>query len=298
MQMTTLRILLASAALATAAATSYSQEPPPQVTVTPISGPLYLLQGRGGNVVASVGADGVLIVDSDYSEYAPAHQAAIAELAGKDDAPRFLLNTHWHFDHTGGNALFGEHGTVVIAHENIRQRMSTVQKIAAFDMTLEPSPKPALPVVTYADAIALHFNGDDIEVQHYPSGHTDGDSVLFFAAENVVHMGDTFFFDRLPFIDLSSGGNALGLIANIEAVLARIDDNTVVVPGHGALTDKAGLARYHQMLVTTAQQITQALQQGMSVEQIAAQGLGEQWRSWGEGFINEEAYIGFVAASL
>ncbi|KZX51335.1 hypothetical protein A3709_10990 [Halioglobus sp. HI00S01] len=274
-----------------------AEEAPPEVTVTPIAGPLYFLQGRGGNVVASVGEDGALIIDSDYEAYAPAHQAAVAELAGGEGAPRFLLNTHWHFDHTGGNAFFGERGSVIVAHENIYQRMSTKQNIKALGRVTEPSPKPALPVVTYGDAIAMHFNGDTIEVQHYPTSHTDGDSIMFFAAENVVHMGDTFFYDRFPFVDISSGGNAFGLIKTIETVLARIDDKTVVVPGHGPLTDKAGLARYHNMLVTTTGQITAMLDDGMSVTDIAAKGLGDEWDSWGSGFIDEGRFITFVAGS-
>lgn len=274
------------------------ENPDPQVTVTPIKGPLYLLKGRGGNVVASVGEDGILLVDSDYGEYASAHMEKAGELAGGADAPRFLLNTHWHFDHTGGNNFFGERGAVIIAHENVRARMSTRQEIKRLDRVIEPSPKPALPVVTYGDSVALHFNGDDIEVQHYPRGHTDGDSVVFFAAQNVVHMGDHLFAERFPFVDVGSGGNVFGFIANIAAVLERIDDQTVVVPGHGAITDKRGLAAYHQMLVVTSGQVKAALDRGMTVEQIAGQGLGDEWDSWGSGFINETAWISFIAESL
>lgn len=270
----------------------------PEVRVTPIKGPLYLFQGRGGNVVASIGDDGVLIVDSDYGEFAPAHYQAAAKLAGDNVAPRFVLNTHWHFDHTGGNNFFGERGSVIIAHENIRKRMSTRQEMKALQRVIEPSPAPALPVVTYADAVALHFNGDDIEVQHYPSGHTDGDSVVFFAAENVVHMGDHVFAERFPFVDIGSGGNVFGLIDNIAAVLARIDAQTVVVPGHGAITDKAGLTDYHRMLVTTSGQVRAALDSGKSVEEITAAGLGDEWDSWGTGFINEASWISFIAGSL
>lgn len=274
------------------------ETPDPEVTVTPIKGPLYLFQGRGGNVVASIGEDGILLVDSDYGEYAPAHAQQARELAGSDDAPRFLLNTHWHFDHTGGNNFFGERGSVIIAHENVRERMSTGQEMKSLDRVIEPSPKPALPVVTYGDAVALHFNGDDIEVQHYPSGHTDGDSVVFFAAQNVVHMGDHLFAKRFPFVDLGSGGNVFGYIENVAAVLARIDDNTVVVPGHGAITDKQGLAAYHDMLVTTSGQVRAALQSGKTLEQVTEQGLGQEWASWGSGFINEAGWISFIAGSL
>lgn len=289
---------LSLAALASTHSLAQEAAPEVEVKVTPIAGPLYLLQGRGGNIVASVGEDGALIVDSDYANYAPAHQAAVAELTGSDAAPKFLLNTHWHFDHTGGNNFFGERGSVIIAHQNIRSRMSTRQDMKALGRVVEPSPKPALPVVTYGDSIALHFNGDDIQVEHFPTGHTDGDSILFFAAENVVHMGDTFFFDRFPFVDIGSGGNAFGLIANIEAILTRIDDDTAVVPGHGPLTDKEGLARYHNMLVTTSSLVVAKLEEGMPIERITEDGLGDEWDSWGAGFIDEATYISFIAGSL
>ena len=269
----------------------------PEVQATPIKGPLYFFQGRGGNVVASIGEDGVLLVDADYAAYAPAHAAKARELSGNEAAPRFVLNTHWHFDHTEGNNFFGEQGSVIVAHENVRQRMSSGQTIEAFNRVIEPSPKVALPVVTYGNSLALHFNGDDIEVQHYARGHTDGDSVVFFAAENVVHMGDLVFAKRFPFVDISSGGNVFGAIDSIAAVLERIDDQTVVVPGHGAMTDKAGLAAYHEMLVATSGQVTAALEAGKSLEEITANGLGDQWESWGSGFIKEANWISFIASS-
>lgn len=273
-------------------------EDAPSVKTTPLKGSLYLLQGRGGNVVASVGDDGILIIDDDYTNYAAAYQDALDELAGDDATPRFLINTHWHFDHTGGNTYWGERGAVIVAHDNVRERMSTRQEMKAFNRVMEPSPKAALPVVTYGDSLALHFNNDDVEVQHFPTGHTDGDSIVFFAAENVVHMGDHFFKDRFPFVDLGSGGNALGFAGNIGSVLSRIDDNTVVVPGHGDIADKEDLQRYHDMLTTTIALVRAGLDEGKSVEQIAAEGLGEEWVSWGSGFINEQAWISFIAGSL
>ena len=270
----------------------------PAVTVTPIKGPLYALMGRGGMVVASVGDDGVLLVDANYRESAPAYDEQIRALAGDEAVPRFVVNTHWHLDHTGGNLFFAERGSVIIAHENIRVRMSTRQEMKRRNRVIEASPGPALPVVTYGDSVALHFNGDDIEVQHYPRGHTDGDSVVYFAAENVVHMGDLVFANRFPFVDIDSGGNVFGAIDNIAAVIARIDDQTVVVPGHGAITDKAGLADYHRMLVTTSNQVKEALAGGQSIEEITAAGLGDEWDSWGTGFIDEAAWIRSIADSL
>ncbi len=267
-----------------------------KVTVSPIKGNLHLLQGQGGNIVASVGDDGILIVDSDYQEYAPAYLQAMENLGG--DHPAFLINTHWHFDHVGGNAQWGEKGSIIVAHRNVRNRMSTRQEMKAFDRVVEPSPKPAWPIVTFADSMALHFNGDDIEVQHFPAGHTDGDSVVFFTGENVVHMGDHFFKDRFPFVDMGSGGSVPGYLANQEAVLQKLDADTVVVPGHGSLADRDDLARSAAMIRGTRAEVKAMLDKGMTEQQILDQGLDAQWAEWGSGFINEEYWIRFLLASF
>jgi len=265
------------------------------VSVTPLKGPLYMLKGRGGNVVASVGTDGTLIIDDDYPHYAPAYEKALLAL-GMEGAPRFVLNTHWHGDHTGSNNFWGERGAAIIAHNNVLQRMSIRQEMKAIDRVVEASPRAALPVVTFEQSLALHFNGDDIEIQHYPRGHTDGDSVLFFSKENVVHMGDHFFNGSFPFVDIGSGGNVKSYAANVKSILDRIDDKTIVVPGHGALANKADLVRFHTMIVSTSTVVESRLAKGMTKEAIVEQGLGDEWASWGKGFINEAAWISFIAA--
>ena len=275
-----------------------AEEAAPEVKVTEIKAGLYLLQGRGGNVVASVGDDGVLMVDDDYAELQAAYRSALDELAGEGSIPRYLLNTHWHFDHVGNNAYWGGQGTVILAHTNVRARMSTRQEMKAFDRVVEPSPAPALPVVTYDDSIALHINGLDVEVKHFPRGHTDGDSMVFFPSLNVVHTGDHYFFDRFPFVDLGSGGDVRGYATNVGELLAIIDDQSIVVPGHGPLATKADLQRYHDMLVATTDLIGQWLEEGMPVDAIIERGLGEQWQPWGAGFIDEATWIRTVAASL
>lgn len=272
----------------------------PEVSVTPLKGALYLLQGRGGNVVASLGEDGILIIDDDYAQYASAYQQALNNLRpGSEDAqtPSFVINTHWHGDHTGSNGFWAERGSVIVAHNNVRLRMSSRQEMKALGTVVEASPPSALPVVTYGDSLVLHFNGDEIEVQHFPRGHTDGDSAVFFSKENVVHMGDHFFKDAFPFIDLGSGGSVAGYLANIETLLTRVDSSTVIVPGHGAVANKADLERYHEMLSATTGAVKAALASGLSLAQVIEQGLGDKWSSWGQGFINEEMWISTLAAS-
>ena len=267
----------------------------PEVNTIPITDSLYLLQGRGGNVVAFMGDDGVLLIDNDYANYRPAYQAALAKLGNAE--ARFVINTHWHGDHTGGNAGWAESGSVILAHDNVRQRLSTRQVNEFFGRTTEASPAAAWPLVTYADSLALHINGDTLEVQHYPAGHTDGDSVVFFIGANVVHMGDHYFKDRFPFVDLASGGSIDGFIDNIAALLKRVDGKTVIVPGHGALAKRGDLQRFYEMLLATRQAVHDMQAEGMDLEAMQARGLAKKWDSWGKNFISEDAWISFIVAS-
>lgn len=268
---------------------------PPSVETQEIGDGLYLLKGRGGNVLASVGADGVLLVDSDYGNVQPAYLDAVKALDA--DAVRFLVNTHWHGDHTGGNTAWGESGSVILAHDNVRLRLSTRQENKLFGRVTEPSPAAAWPLVTYGDSLALHINGQTVEVKHYPAGHTDGDSIVYFAEANVVHMGDHFFKDRFPFIDLASGGTVDGFIDNIAAALERVGDATVIVPGHGGLANREDLQRYFGMLTETRSEVKAMKARGMDLAAIQAQGLDSKWNSWGGGFINEERWISFLVSS-
>ena len=262
-----------------------AEEAPRKVKLIELRDGLHLIQG-------------VLIIDDDYAEYAAVYQQALDTLVGEGTVPAYVLNTHWHWDHTGGNNYWGGKGATIVAHDNVRQRMSTRQTIKAFDRVVEPSPAAALPVLTFNDALALHFNGDTLEVQHLPKGHTDGDSVVYFVAANVLHMGDHFFKDRFPFVDLDSGGSVSGYIANVERALERVDDDTVIVPGHGSPANRSDLERYHRMLVETSTAVKTALAEGKSVDEIVAAGLGGKWAEWGDGFIKEDSWIGFIARSL
>jgi glyoxylase-like metal-dependent hydrolase (beta-lactamase superfamily II) len=267
----------------------------PSVTTTAIKDGLYLLQGRGGNVMASVGDDGVLLIDSDYANYVPAYQQALTTLG--DGKARFLINTHWHGDHTGGNTYWGEQGGLIVAHDNVRVRMSSRQDNKFIGRVTEPSPVVAWPMVTYDDSLALHVNGETVEVQHYPRGHTDGDSVVFFVEANVVHLGDHFFKDRFPFVDIASGGTVDGFIANVAALLEKTGPDTVIIPGHGSLANRADLRRYYEMLVETRAAVKAMQAEGLDLEAIQARGLDPQWESWGGGFIKQDYWISFIVHS-
>ena len=236
-----------------------------------------MLLGQGGNIGVSVGDDGILIVDDQYANLAGRIREALAALGS--DTPRFLLNTHFHGDHTGGNADFGT-GSLIVAHENVRSRL------AAGD-----APAQALPVVTYDDDITIHFNGEDITLIHMPAGHTDTDSVVLFEDSNVIHMGDHFFNGGFPFVDLGSGGTVQGYLRNLEKILSWIGDDTQVIPGHGPLASKADLLDFYNVVRDTSVAIRIKKSQRMSKEEIVAEGLGAEYESWGQGFINEQRWI-------
>ncbi len=242
-----------------------------------VRGNISMLIGSGGNIGVSAGEDGLLIIDDQYAPLAAKIRAALSQLGS--DSPKFLLNTHFHGDHTGGNADFGV-ASIIIAHENVRGRL------VAGD-----SPASALPVVTYDDDVSVHFNGEDITLIHMPRGHTDTDSVVLFADTNVIHMGDHFFNGGFPFVDLASGGTVQGYISNLEKALSWIDDDTAVIPGHGPLGTKADLLAFYNVVKDTSTTIRVMKSQQMSKEQAVAAGLADEYDSWGQGFINEQRWI-------
>ena len=264
-----------------------------EMKVVPVSGNIYMLQGAGGNIGVSAGPDGILIVDDQYAPLAEKIRAALKGInPGK---LKFVVNTHWHGDHTGGNATFGPEAPV-IAQENVRKRLSTEQH--PMGETVPASPAEALPVITFENAVSVHFNGEEIRVIHYPHGHTDGDSVIFFTKSNVVHMGDDFFLGRFPFVDLSSGGSVQGMTENVGKVLAKIPADAKVIPGHGNLSNVEGLKAYHDMLVQTTAIVQKQIKAGKTLEQIQATGLPDQWKEWGSGFIKTNLWIETIYNSL
>lgn len=193
--------------------------------------------------------------------------------------------------------FWGESGTVIVAQDNVRARMSTRQENKLFGSVTEPSAQAAWPLVTFADSLALHFNGDTLEMQHYPSGHTDGDSVVFFVEADVVHMGDHYFKDRFPFVDAASGGKVSGFIANVESVLGRLGAQTIIIPGHGGVANRSDLQRYLQMLKETRAEVEAMRAQGLDLAAIQARGLDKKWASWGSGFIDQAKWISFLASN-
>jgi glyoxylase-like metal-dependent hydrolase (beta-lactamase superfamily II) len=258
---------------------------------------IYMLTGAGGNLGLSAGKDGAYLIDD---QFAPLSDKILAAIKGITPMPvRFVVNTHWHFDHTGGNENMGKTGALLIAHENVRLRMSAEQFMAAMDRKIPPSPEAALPVVTFADAVTFHWNGDEIRVYHVPPAHTDGDVIIHFVKADVVHMGDTFFNGGYPFIDTSSGGRIDGVIGAAERVLAGIGDKTQIIPGHGGLATKADLQAYHDGLATLRDRIAKLKAAGKTRDEvIAAKPTADYDAKWGGGFMKGDTFAGLAYDSL
>jgi len=287
-----LTFLLVFAAAAQAQQQDFSKV---QIKATKVAGNVYMLEGSGGNIGVSVGDDGLLIVDDQFAPLADKIKAALKGIA--DKKLHFILNTHWHGDHTGGNVAFGPEATI-IAHDNVRKRLATEQKSAVFNRTTPPSPKEALPVITFDHTLTVHFNGEEIRAIHFPQGHTDGDSVVFFTSSNVVHLGDDFFAGRFPFVDLESGGSVEGLVRNIGEIITKIPEGAKLIPGHGPISTLDDLKSYHRMLQQTTEIVRQKIAAGKTLEQIKSEGLPEEWKPWGEGFIKTDRWVETIYRSL
>jgi cyclase len=264
-----------------------------EIKVEHVAGKVYMLTGSGGNIGVSVGEDGILIVDDQYAPLADKIRAALKGLG--EGKLKFVLNTHWHGDHTGGNESFGA-DVPILAQTNVRKRMSVDQNV--FGQVVKASPPVALPVVTYDQGISVHFNGEEIQAVHYPHGHTDGDSVIFFPGSNVVHMGDDFFNGFFPFVDIESGGSVTGVADNVAQVLKKLPAGAKVIPGHGPLSDAAGLKAFHGMLVATTDIVRKEMKAGKSLDDIKKAGLPDQWKSWGTGFVKTDLWVETIYNSL
>lgn len=258
---------------------------------------IYMLTGQGGNIGLIVGPDGAFIIDDQYAPLTEKIQKAIAEIT--DQPVRYVINTHWHSDHSGGNENFAHAGAVIVAHENVRKRMSTEQLIAAFSATVPASPEAAWPDITFSKDLTIHLNGEDILLMHFHHAHTDGDAIIYFANSNVVHTGDTFFNGMYPFIDISSGGSIDGMIKNANQVLFLIDEETKIIPGHGPLATKKDLIAYRDMLQTLRDGVKSALAKGMSLEEIQNAGITDPIdEKWGQGFLKSDRILNIVYSDL
>jgi glyoxylase-like metal-dependent hydrolase (beta-lactamase superfamily II) len=266
-----------------------------EVTATKVNGNVYMLQGSGGNIGVSVGPDGILIVDDQFAPLADKIRAALKTLG--EGKLRFILNTHWHGDHTGGNVAFGPEAPI-IAHDNVRKRMSTEQKSEFFKSTTPASPKEALPVITFDQSVGIHFNGEEIRAIHFPHGHTDGDSVIFFSSSNVVHLGDDFFAGSFPYVDFEHGGSVEGLAKNIAELIPKIPAGAKLIPGHGPISTIDDLKTYHHMLLTTTDIVRKKIAAKKTLDEIKKEGLPAEWNSWGAGFIKTEMWLELVYLSL
>jgi glyoxylase-like metal-dependent hydrolase (beta-lactamase superfamily II) len=288
---------LAALALALPALAQQQDFSAVQIGTEQVGNGLYMLTGSGGNIALSTGPDGSVLVDTQYAPLNAKIVAAVRAAGGGD--VKYVINTHWHGDHTGGNEPLGKAGAVIIAHDNVLVRMSTEQFMAAFNQTVPPSPAAARPVVTFPSRTTFHLNGNVVNVVHVENAHTDGDSIVHFANANVIHTGDTYMKDVYPFIDVGSGGSIDGFIRSSEAVLARSDANTKIIPGHGALANKMDLQRFHDMLVKVRGNIQTLIDQGKTEDEVwAAKPTAEFDAAWGQGFMMPEQFTRFAYQSL
>lgn len=237
-----------------------------QIKTTKINNGIYMLEGKGGNIGLSVGEDGIFMIDDQFAPLTKKIKKAISEIS--DKKIRFVLNTHWHFDHTGGNENLGREGIVIVSHDNVRTRMSKDNFIKAFNKTVPASSKVALPVITFNDTMTFHLNNEEIEVMHQKNSHTDGDSIVFFKTSNVIHTGDIYFNGFYPFIDESSHGSINGVIKAASYIISRADNDTKIIPGHGKLSNKKELIKYRDTMVLLRDRMQKLISHGKSLEEV------------------------------
>jgi glyoxylase-like metal-dependent hydrolase (beta-lactamase superfamily II) len=291
------RLLAAAVALATAPAAAQQQDfSKVQIRAEQLAPGVAVLFGAGGNIGLSYGEDGNVLIDDQFAPLTDRITAAVRTL--DPDPVRFVVNTHWHGDHTGGNENFGKLGAVILAHDNVRTRMSTEQFMKALNQMIPASPKSALPVVTFGQGVTLHLNGDTIHVIHVPNAHTDGDSLVHWGKGDVLHMGDTYFNQvSYPFIDLSSNGSIDGLIAAVNRGLEFAGPNTKIIPGHGPMATRADLTAYRDMLVDVRGKVAAGIAAGQSLAQIQAVSPATRY-GMPSGFIKPSAFVQAVYESL
>jgi len=272
-----------------------------QIKVTKVSGNIYMLEGEGGNIAASVGEDGIVIVDDQFAPLAEKIQAALKNLGITDKPVRFVINTHYHGDHTGGNAPFARAGSTVIAQDNVRKRLEEGSQSGIGGSAVRavpPAAKAALPIITFEHDVTVHLNGEDIRALHFPAGHTDGDAVIFFPKNNVVHMGDDFVRYGFPFIDVASGGSVQGMISAMEKVSAELPADVKVIPGHGALSNLDDVRAFVKMLKETSAAVQKGIDEHKTMAQMQQEKILEPWKKWSGDFIDSDKFIETLYNSL
>jgi cyclase len=287
---------LVSLLLATAAHAQADRFAAVTIRTQPLTPNVAVLFGEGGNIGVSHGPDGTVLIDDQYAPLTPKIVAAVAALPATP--VKFVINTHWHGDHSGGNENLGKAGAVIIAQDHVRQRMSTQQVSTFLKRTSPPSPKAALPVITFDQSVTLHLNGDTIGVTHVPHAHTDGDALVKFQNANILHTGDVFVRYGLPFIDLDSGGSARGMIAAQDAILALADANTRIIPGHGEVATRADVIAFRTMLQTIVDRVEAGIKAGKTLAQIQAEKPAAEWDKNPKAFVTGDPFVAAVHASL
>jgi glyoxylase-like metal-dependent hydrolase (beta-lactamase superfamily II) len=272
-----------------------------QIKVTKVSGNIYMLEGAGGNIAASVGDDGIVIVDDEFAPLAEKIQAALKDLKITDKPVRFVINTHYHGDHTGGNEPFTNSGSTIIAQDNVRKRLvsgGVAGNGGSIKMENKPAEKAALPIITFEHDVTVHLNGEDIRALHFPAGHTDGDAIIYFPKNNVVHMGDDFVRYGFPFIDVASGGSVQGMADGVEKAIAQLPADVKVIPGHGQLSNLDDVRAYVKMLRETTAAVQKAIAAHKTVDQMKKEQVLEPWAKWSGDFVNQDTFIETVYNSL
>ena len=290
---------------APAHARSHEQQPAQaeqEVTIgtTKLNDSLTMLMGvdgfSGGNVVVSNGPDGMLIIDDKTPDMTEKLKAVLDGIGGLDTL-KFVVNTHWHADHTGANAELGE-SAIIVAHTNLRKRLSTPQRVDLFGMEIPARPAVALPMITYDDSVSIHFNGEEIRLAHFLASHTDTDTVVYFTESNILHTGDLFFNRLFPFVDIQNGGDVENLVKNVEKLIQDYPADATVVPGHGPLATMEDLKTYHRMLMETIAEVAKLIEAGKSLDEIKAAGVAEEWKDWTSPFIGPDVWNGIIHSSL
>lgn len=270
-----------------------------EVTATRMTDHVFMLGGAGGNLGLSSGDNGIFLIDDQFAPLTEKITGVIATATGSKAPVRFLLNTHWHGDHTGGNENLANAGAVIVAHENVRRRMSVQQINEFFKDTTQPSPGAALPIVTFTRDVTFHLNDDEIHVFHVMPAHTDGDAVVHFTKSNIIHAGDLFFSGMYPFIDLASGGSVDGMIAAADTMISIANDQTKFIPGHGPISTLADLRMYREMLSRIRDQVRSMVEAGRTLDQVkAAKPTAEFDEKWGKGFMKPDSFLEIVYSSL